>query len=190
MSGSSPTIENFPKPKFITGGCLCGSIKYRADFPEDHDFLHQASEIDVACRLPMYLAYHPYFDFQSRSCQCTQCRRGTGCLFYVAHTVPLGNFTYLTPTTTLKNFYATPGIQRGFCSNCGSFLYWRHESRDEIAMAVGTVDPEFLSDFGFALANTAGDNVWCENEIKGVTDGMIGKERGIKWATDSKGVRM
>lgn len=57
-------------------------------------------------------------------------------------------------------------------------------------MAVGTVDPEFLSDFGFALANTAGDNVWCENEIKGVTDGMIGKERGIKWATDSKGVRM
>ena len=25
-------------PTYITGGCLCGKIRYRADFPKDHDF--------------------------------------------------------------------------------------------------------------------------------------------------------
>ena len=39
--------------------------------------------------------------------------------------------------------------------------------------------------FGFALANMAGANVWCRNEIPGVTDFMIGKERGMKFAGNS-----
>lgn len=109
----------------------------------------------------------------------------------MAHTVALKDFTYLAPTTTLKNFNATPGIQRGFCTNCGSYLYWRDESRDDLELAVGTVDAELLSEFGFALANASGNNVWCQNEIKGVTDGIVGKERGVKWATSSEeGTRM
>ncbi|KAI1392304.1 glutathione-dependent formaldehyde-activating GFA [Hypoxylon trugodes] len=162
------SITDFPKPKTVTGGCLCGAIRYQANFPEDHDFLKS-----------------------SGSCQCTQCRRNTGALIFVAHTAPLSGFTFLTSTTTLKNFYATPGFQRGFCTDCGSFLYWRDESRQDIALAVGGVDPEFLSKFGFALANASGNNVWCENEIKGVTDGLVGKQRGVKWARSSEeGVRM
>ncbi|KAI1379684.1 hypothetical protein F4677DRAFT_407235 [Hypoxylon crocopeplum] len=109
----------------------------------------------------------------------------------MAHTVPLSHFTYLTSTETLKNFNATPGFQRGFCTNCGSFLYWRDESRDDIGISVGCVDQEFLSEFGFALANISGNNVWCQNEIKGVTDRIIGMERGTKWATSSEeGVKM
>ncbi|KAI0885951.1 glutathione-dependent formaldehyde-activating GFA [Annulohypoxylon maeteangense] len=164
---SRPTPDNFPKPKSITGGCLCGALRYKVDFPDDHDFLKQSS-----------------------SCQCTQCRRNTGTLFLVAHTTPLSGFTFLTPTTTLKKFSATPGFQRAFCANCGGFLYWRDESLDEVAVAVGTVDPEYLSKYGFALAS-ASDNLWCENEIKGVTDVMIGKERGIRWARSSEeGVKM
>ncbi|KAI2469734.1 glutathione-dependent formaldehyde-activating GFA [Annulohypoxylon bovei var. microspora] len=166
---AGPTAaDSFPKPASITGGCLCGAIKYKADFPDGHDFLEA-----------------------SGSCQCTQCRRNTGALIFVAHHVLLSNFAFSTPTTTLKKFYATPGIQRAFCTECGSFLYWRDESFDHLALAVGTVDPEFLSEYGFALANTSADNVWCQNEIKGVTDGMVGKERGIKWATSSEeGIKM
>ncbi|KAI1363106.1 hypothetical protein F5Y08DRAFT_252300 [Xylaria arbuscula] len=30
--------EEYPKPKYITGGCLCEALRYRIDFPEDHDF--------------------------------------------------------------------------------------------------------------------------------------------------------
>ncbi|OTB03953.1 hypothetical protein M426DRAFT_59427 [Hypoxylon sp. CI-4A] len=165
---AEPTLGNFPKPEFITGGCLCGSIRYKVKFEDGHDFLES-----------------------SGSCQCTQCRRGTGSLFFIAHSVPLGGLEFLTSKETLKNFYATPGIQRGFCTSCGSFLYWHDESTGRIDITVGCVDPEFLSDFGFALANCAGNNVWCINEIKGVTDGMIGKERGVKFArSGDEGVRM
>ncbi|KAI1454087.1 glutathione-dependent formaldehyde-activating GFA [Annulohypoxylon moriforme] len=165
---SGPTPVDFPKPTSITGGCLCDALRYKVDFPSNHDFLNS-----------------------SRSCQCTQCRRNTGTLFLVAHTIPLSGFTFSTPTESLKNFSATLGFQRAFCGNCGSFMYWRDESCDDIALAVGTVDAEFLSKYGFALASMSGGNVWCQNEIKGVTDGMIGKERGTKWAKNSEdGIRM
>jgi hypothetical protein len=98
--------------------------------------------------------------------------------------------TYLGPTPSLKNYSATPGIQRGFCSDCGSFLYWRDESLDDIELAVGCFDPEFLigeegkSGYGLALANMSGNNVYCENEIPGVTDGWIGR-RGERWLKGS-----
>ncbi|KAL7621317.1 hypothetical protein AAE478_008638 [Parahypoxylon ruwenzoriense] len=170
MSQQTATVDDFEKPKSITGGCLCGSIRYHASFADDHDFLQS-----------------------SGSCQCTQCRRTTGTLVFIAHTVSLSNLTYLTSTETLKHFQATPGFQRAFCADCGSFLYWREESQDNLALAVGSVDPEFLvaGGFGFALANCSSNNVWCQNEIKGVTDGVIGKERGVKWATSSEeGIRM
>ncbi|KAI8632941.1 glutathione-dependent formaldehyde-activating enzyme [Xylariaceae sp. FL1651] len=161
---SGPTLENFAKPPgFVTGGCLCGSIRYRIDFPKDHDFLKS-----------------------SGSCQCTQCRRSTGSLFFASHTIPVKSLTYTTPSETLKNFVATPGYQRGICTNCGSFLYWRDESCEQYELAVGCIDPEWLvgkEGFGFALANMSGPNVWCQNEIPGVTDTMIGKDHGCKFAT-------
>lgn len=35
---------DFPKPKYITGGCLCQSLTYRIDFPDDHDFEKNVSK--------------------------------------------------------------------------------------------------------------------------------------------------
>lgn len=35
--------SKFPKPSSITGGCLCGSIRYRVDFPPTHDFISAVS---------------------------------------------------------------------------------------------------------------------------------------------------
>lgn len=59
-------------------------------------------------------------------------------------------------------------------------------------MAIGSIDPEFLfgegtdgEGFGFALANGKGNNVWCANEIRGVTDKMI--VGGSKFAHNSTG---
>ncbi|KAM0813003.1 putative CENP-V/GFA domain-containing protein [Seiridium cardinale] len=167
MSTFTPTAENFAKPESITGGCLCGSIRYKVDFPKDHDFLGSSS-----------------------TCQCTQCRRNTGTLIWYAHSVPVKNLSYTTPTSTLKNFAATKGIQRGICTNCGSFLYWKRESSDNLALGVGTVDPEYLigddnnpNGYGYALASCSGPNVFCENEIIGVTKGLVGKT-GNRWAKD------
>ncbi len=35
---SDTTTNAFPTPKFIEGGCLCGTLRYRVDFPDNHDF--------------------------------------------------------------------------------------------------------------------------------------------------------
>jgi hypothetical protein len=32
------------KPKSITGGCLCGGVRYQIDFSPDHDWEHGVSE--------------------------------------------------------------------------------------------------------------------------------------------------
>jgi hypothetical protein len=54
------------------------------------------------------------------------------------------------------------------------------------------VDPEFLlgsaqggKGYGFALANASGNNVWCENQIAGVTDNVPGL-RGVRMAKSSE----
>lgn len=39
------SIEELPKPKRVTGGCLCGAVRYRLEFPEDHDFTKNVSEV-------------------------------------------------------------------------------------------------------------------------------------------------
>lgn len=103
----------------------------------------------------------------------------------------------------LNKFHATPGYERGFCRRCGGLLYWRDLRRDDLEISVGSVDPEFLvgkkrggdgeggEGYGFALANCCSHNVFCGNEIKGVTDGLPGRVRGIRWVGSSEeGVRM
>ena len=99
---------------------------------------------------------------------------------------PSSLFTWTTPTTTLRNYYCSPGNARGFCSGCGTFLYWRRESGPNINIAIGTVDPLYLfgegweksggevpkGGFGRALANGCGGHEWTWNEIPGVTDGL------------------
>ncbi|KAH8678015.1 Mss4-like protein [Xylariales sp. PMI_506] len=183
---SSP--QDFPKPKFITGGCLCGALRYRVDYPENYDFLSSSS-----------------------TCQCTQDRKCTGSLWFQSHDLqPSTLFRWTSPTASLKDYSASPTALRGFCTGCGSFLYWKpvgsdddagaeREGQDRICIAVGSVDPLYLfgegadgvevpeGGFGFALANGGGRHLWCDNEIKGVTDKLpiLGYERGTRWALDS-----
>lgn len=184
MATSIPTQSDFAKPDFITGGCLCGSIRYRVEFPKDHDFLASVGLIVPPSHRIELTRYRRVEVASARNA-----RRNSGALISYAHAIKARNFTYTMPTTTLKCFQAIPKYQRGFCSRCGSFLYWQEETSDELEFAVGTVDPEFLvgeegkhDGYGYALANCSGDNIFCANEIQGVTDGWIGKT-GKRWAT-------
>ncbi|KAI0904821.1 Mss4-like protein [Ustulina deusta] len=170
--------NEFPKPKHITGGCLCESLRYRIDFPENHDF-----------------------ETSSSTCQCTQCRKNTGSFFFASHSVARSAFRWTSANTdTLRRYNATPVAERGSCTKCGSFLYWSRVSPEvgTIAIAVGSVDPLFLfgegadgvevpkGGFGAALASGAGGHVFCANEIPGVTDKMeYLHARGRRWSEDS-----
>ncbi|KAK3379216.1 Mss4-like protein [Lasiosphaeria ovina] len=172
--------SSFPTPKLIKGGCLCGALRYQVDFPADHDFKASSS-----------------------TCQCTQCRKQTAGLYLVSHKVPLTAFKLTTgdgddDTSTLKDFRASPTAERGFCTACGSLLYWRPIGGSYTCFTIGTVDPLYLTGqgegggsetggYGLALASGEGYHYWCSNEIPGVTDGgvpLLGPGKGHKVPKD------
>ncbi|KPM45064.1 hypothetical protein AK830_g1477 [Neonectria ditissima] len=138
-------------PESVTGGCLCGAVRYTITFPSNHAFKGE-------------------------------CRKNTGSLLARFHNVPLSAVAYTSPQTTLKTYPATPGCARGFCSECGSFLFWRREDSDGTSMTVGTLDKDVLRRWGAVVAE-AGTHLWCEDEIPGVTDHL----RGLRWKRDNEG---
>lgn len=164
-----PKSKLGPTPKFITGGCLCGSIRYRVTYPDDYDF-----------------------DSGNYLCQCTQCRKQTGGLFLVSQQVPASALQWTSGTESLKEYAASTSGRRGFCGECGSVLFWRPTepglgAERSISFTIGSVDPLYLfgegaSDApeggagdvppeGFGRVLCSGSHVeWCANEIKGVTD--------------------
>jgi len=146
------------KPETIEGGCLCEGVRYKITFPPDHDFAKAAA-----------------------SCQCEQCRKNAGGLIWHEHTVPTSSVTY-TAQDTLRRYHATPGIARGFCGACGSFLFWHKEAKDSISMSVGCFDKDVLARYGELLARS-NNNIWCAAAIPGVTDRLDGK----MWAYDNEG---
>ncbi|KAL8281607.1 hypothetical protein RB600_005167 [Gaeumannomyces tritici] len=178
--------HDFPKPKFVTGGCLCGALRYRADFPPTHDFGQSSS-----------------------TCQCTQCRRNTSSLLFVCHEVSPSDFRLggadgqsAPPADALREYRASGSATRAFCGRCGSLLYWKPDTSDRVSVAVGTVDPLFLwgegapgsaearehavpaGGYARALVGAPGRHFWCANEIAGVTDGasmkiMAGGKRAM-----------
>jgi len=147
-----------PTPKRITGGCLCGGVRYQVEFSAEHDWK----------RGP-------------HSCQCTQCRKNCGSLVYNFHTVKASEIEW-TSQATYAEYNSSPGCYRSFCENCGSPLAWSDRKVDtDIELAVGTIDEEFLlgdrdaddqalGAHGIALANPAADHFHIRNQIPGVTD--------------------
>ncbi|WDK14644.1 glutathione-dependent formaldehyde-activating enzyme [Colletotrichum graminicola] len=159
------SAELGPKPKTITGGCLCAALRYTVSFPASHDFASGAL-----------------------TCQCTQCRKQSGALFVAFHHVPWPlRWSSDGGTPTLREYSVTPVAKRGFCDRCSSWLYYRVEGEDEASICVGSLDQEVLvggpgggGGFAGALVNGLGGHEWCENEMPGVTDNIPFLKRGTR----------
>lgn len=94
----------------FTGGCLCGGVRYRLIGP-----------------LREVIA-----------CHCTQCRKTSG--HHVATTsVPHDRFTLLS-AETLHWFDSSPEARRGFCTRCGSNLFWEPLGEGRVSVTAGTID--------------------------------------------------
>ncbi|KAF4997684.1 hypothetical protein FGRMN_3716 [Fusarium graminum] len=115
------------------------------------------------------------------TCQCSQCRKNGGSLIAWLHNFPVTSVTF-TSQTTLSRYNATPGATRGFCSNCGSWLFWRQEKSDSISLSVGTVDKDALKRWGKQLAYSE-VHLWSEDTIEEITDHLPGE----KWRHDAEG---
>ena len=69
-------------------------------------------------------------------CHCSQCRKQSGHYWSSA----VAPDKALTVTGDLRWYSATPGIRRGFCPTCGSFLFWKEDADEETGFALGAID--------------------------------------------------
>ncbi|MYN09213.1 GFA family protein [Pseudoduganella aquatica] len=100
----------------LTGSCLCGAVAYRAEGPVRH-------------------ASH---------CYCTMCRKQHGAAAGSYANVAAAGFTIERGAERVTEYASSSHGRRGFCSVCGSNLYWRStEAPDRIAVTLGTLEPEF-----------------------------------------------
>ena len=97
--------------KKIKGSCLCKSISF---------------EIYNECRYSIL-------------CHCTICQKSNA-EFSNYTKVQKENFNFLTKKN-LKWFYSSKNFKRGFCSNCGSSLFFQSQhSNSEIAVSTGSLN--------------------------------------------------
>lgn len=93
------------------GACLCGAVSF-----------------EVAGAL------HP-----PDACHCSQCRKQSG-HYWASTDVPRTALT-VHGAENLTWFRSSERVRRGFCSTCGSVLFWDPIKRDSIAVAMGAFEP-------------------------------------------------
>ncbi|AVO37713.1 GFA family protein [Pukyongiella litopenaei] len=97
-----------------TGKCLCGAVSYRLETAPDH--------IDA--------------------CHCSMCRRFSGGI-ELGIEVPPGGITWQ-GEDFIRTFASSDWAERGFCSRCGSSLFWRMTApgpaQGLLSLSAGTLD--------------------------------------------------
>jgi hypothetical protein len=93
-----------------SGSCLCGEVSYTVDGP-----------------LREVLA-----------CHCTQCRKQSG--HYFAATNAADDNITVKGAEHVKWFRASDTAKRGFCSQCGSTLFWKHDDHGYTSILAGSFD--------------------------------------------------
>ena len=92
-----------------SGGCLCGAVRYQVDGPLR----------PVVC------------------CHCEQCRKSSG--HYVAASACGSEHLQIDGDESLSWFRSSDTAQRGFCSKCGSSLFWRPDHGRYVSIMAGTL---------------------------------------------------
>ena len=90
-----------------TGSCLCGAVSFRTSGP---------------LRGVIY-------------CHCSQCRKQSG--HYYAATNVADDAITVAGADNVKWYAASTKARRGFCSNCGSVLFWKHSELDYVSVMAG-----------------------------------------------------
>ena len=72
------------------------------------------------------------------ACHCTQCRKTSG--HYFAATALDRRQLRITRRDGLGWYRSSDRARRGFCSTCGSSLFWREDGAESISVAAGAID--------------------------------------------------
>ena len=94
----------------LSGSCLCGGVEF---------------EVTGALRDVV-------------ACHCTQCRKTSG--HHVAATACDDDDLKFNKLDTLAWYRSSETAERGFCSRCGSSLFWRSSGSNSTSIMSGTLD--------------------------------------------------
>ncbi len=95
----------------ITGGCMCGAVRYEATEP------------------PQEVGY----------CHCRMCQKTTGNLFYPYATFRSDAFRITQGEP--KFYKSSAWLERGFCANCGTQVYDHYlKGSDRVSASIGSLD--------------------------------------------------
>jgi hypothetical protein len=118
------------RPVVVTGGCLCGGIRFLVDGP-----------------------FGPV-----ANCHCSMCRRAQGCAFATNASVDRAHFRLLQGAELITEYESSPGKMRCFCRVCGSPMYsHRLAAPNEVRLRFGTfdVDPGVRPGLHYAVESKA-----------------------------------
>jgi hypothetical protein len=103
-------------PSFpLTGGCLCGAVRFEVTEP------------------PLNASY----------CHCTRCQRRTGTASSAQARLAPGSLRVLSGEDLVRGYDPPKGFSKFFCSACGSSLWSRHPSdNDVISVRLGVFDSD------------------------------------------------
>ena len=93
-----------------TGSCLCGDVRFELRGPLDGVI----------------------------ACHCTQCRKQTGHHWASTHTADAD--LRFVADSTLRWYRSSDRAQRGFCSRCGSSLFWKTDGSTVTSVCAGSID--------------------------------------------------
>jgi hypothetical protein len=97
----------------LTGGCLCGGVRYEVTEPL----------------------------VSSSYCHCKRCQRRTGTAAAASARVAPGSLRIVQGEELIKCWQPEDGFAKCFCSECGGALWSRHpEDRDWLSVRLGTFD--------------------------------------------------
>jgi hypothetical protein len=74
------------------------------------------------------------------ACHCSQCRKQSG--HYFAATAVDNDGLIIEGEGNLTWFDASDNAKRGFCSTCGSILFWKNHDEDFTSILAGSLDDE------------------------------------------------
>lgn len=98
--------------KTVKGSCLCGAVKYEVNGPMRDIIM----------------------------CHCKMCQKSSG--HHFAATGAADKDLTITEDRGLKWFVSSDWAKRGFCSECGSNLFWKMPSREMTSILMGSLDSD------------------------------------------------
>ncbi len=94
----------------LTGGCQCGAVRFRATALRDN----------------------------AHVCHCRMCQKAAGNFFIALVGVPHAAFAWTRGVPSA--FASSDKVKRGFCSMCGTPLFFQHAENEHISLTIGAFD--------------------------------------------------